>query len=158
MCACKSMHVHLWECLFVSIQSDLYLKTFILFNASSVESCSRWEHTHFIVHANMILFEKNGGSGRSPVKPWSVSKKELSHFLWGGKPARMAQWLQGWNNKQGQLDYCLWSKVTYCIWNMYCSVNSFFQSLMFHYKNKLSIVLRGSARMLFWETTPCSSK
>lgn len=115
--------------------------------------------THFIVHANtIVLFEKNGGSGRSPVKPWSVSKKELSHFLWGGKPARMAQWLQGWNNKQGQLDYSLWSKVTYCIWNMYCSVNSFFQSLMFHYKNKLSIVLRGSARMLFWETTPCSSK
>ncbi len=36
--------------------------------------------------------------------------------------------LQGSNNKQGQLDYSLWSEAPYCIWNIFCSVNSSSQS------------------------------
>lgn len=135
---------------------SLFKKAYLVgFNESSVMSWSLWENTDcFILHATTIVLFLVWKESRFR----HVSQQALiclfRSFLISSEveTAPHGSALQGSNNKQGQLDYSLWSDATYCIRNIFCSVNSSSQSFNVSLrKHALHSPLK-ICQDAFWET------
>lgn len=119
LCVCVSVCAKLHACVFVrkcvSIQSDPFFKKQILLVLMRHLSCPGDGFILRAIRNSLVLVWIECGFTHVFHRALDLSPQELSHFLWGGKPGRTAQRLQGSNNKQGRLDYGLWSEATYCI-------------------------------------------